>query len=97
LLTEADCGVIPNSAWAGGGTDCTDGDGSGTADDCEAGQTCVGDTNGDGIVNITDVGVLLANFGASVPPGTGGDVSGDGFVNITDLGIVLGDFGCTSP
>ncbi len=36
LLSETDCGVIPNSAWAGSQTDCTDANGSGIADDCEA-------------------------------------------------------------
>jgi hypothetical protein len=53
-----------------------------------------GDVNGDGVVNITDLGILLSNFG--IPSGATlgqGDVSGDGAVNITDLGIVLAAFG----
>ncbi len=38
-LSESDCGVIPNSSWAGFGTDCSDVNSNGTADDCEAGAT----------------------------------------------------------
>jgi hypothetical protein len=57
--------------------------------------TCPGDVDGSGSTNITDLGILLANFGQSVPPNTMGDLDGSGTVNITDLGILLADFGCT--
>jgi hypothetical protein len=60
-----------------------------------AAPACSGDVNGDGSTNITDLGILLANFGTAVPPGTLGDLDGSGTVNITDLGILLADFGCT--
>ena len=52
-----------------------------------------GDTNGDHVVNTTDLGQVLTSFGASVPAGTSGDLNGDGVVNSTDLGILLSSFG----
>lgn len=57
----------------------------------------IGDVNGDGYVNITDLGVLLVNFGASgslVNRGDG-DLNGDAVANIADLGILLANFGNT--
>jgi hypothetical protein len=54
---------------------------------------CSGDTNGDGVVNFTDLNAVLTSFGQSVPPGTGGDVNDDGVVNFTDLNEVLANFG----
>jgi uncharacterized protein (DUF2141 family) len=53
---------------------------------------CPGDANGDGVVNITDLGLLLSQFGMS-GAGLEGDVNSDGVVNITDLGILLANFG----
>ena len=54
---------------------------------------CIGDVNGDGHSNTTDLGILLSNFGATVTPGTGGDLNNDGAVNSLDLGILLSNFG----
>jgi hypothetical protein len=53
---------------------------------------CPGDTNGDNIVNFTDLNAVLAQFGQS---GTGlaGDVTGDSIVNFADLNKVLANFG----
>jgi hypothetical protein len=58
-----------------------------------------GDVNGDGIVNITDLGILLSNFGISGPGVMlgDGDLNGDMAVNITDLGILLSNFGNSCP
>jgi beta-glucanase (GH16 family) len=54
------------------------------------------DTNGDGSVDITDLGTLLANFGTtSGATLSDGDVNGDGAVSITDLGTLLAEFGMT--
>ncbi|MGD2111694.1 MAG: IPTL-CTERM sorting domain-containing protein [Phycisphaerae bacterium] len=36
VLTEADCGVIPDASWPAAFTDCTDDDENGTADACES-------------------------------------------------------------
>jgi hypothetical protein len=59
---------------------------------------CTGDTNGDGIVNFTDLNTVLATFGqagAMLP----GDFNGDGQVNFTDLNTLLANFGadCANP
>jgi len=54
---------------------------------------CPGDTNGDNLVNSADLSVLLAQFGTSVPVGTGADFNDDGLVNSADLSVLLGSFG----
>ena len=52
-----------------------------------------GDVDGDGDVDLTDLAVLLSNFGCvGVCPG---DVDGDGDVDLTDLAILLSSFGAT--
>ena len=58
------------------------------------GNLCPGDADGDGDTDISDLGLLLSNFGMAVTPGTDGDVNFSGSVDITDLGILLADFGC---
>lgn len=71
--------------------DQLDSDGDGVGDACEA---CPGDVNGDGDVNLSDLSILLANFGTL--GGTTqemGDLNGDGDVNLSDLSILLGNFG----
>ena len=61
---------------------------------CPATSTsCPGDTNGDGVINFTDLNAVLTQFGQSVAPGSGGDVTGDGVVNFSDLNEVLSNFG----
>jgi hypothetical protein len=55
---------------------------------------CPGDTNGDNVVNFTDLNAVLAAFGMT-GSGLAGDVNGDGIVNFTDLNIVLANFGNT--
>jgi uncharacterized membrane protein len=44
-----------------------------------------GDIDGDGVVDSTDLGVVLSNWGGS----GAGDLNGDGIVNSADLGILL--------
>lgn len=58
---------------------------------------CLGDADGDGDVDIADLGLVLANFGSTVPPGSLGDVDGSGVVDIADLGLVLANFGVPCP
>lgn len=63
-----------------------------------AATPCPGDVNGDNTVNITDLGVLLSNFGLmGGATFSQGDLNGDGNVNITDLGILLAAFGTPCP
>lgn len=63
---------------------------------CDSGQPCPGDTNGDGQVDITDVGNVLSDFGLT-GPGLPGDVDGDNDVDVADLGTVLAAFGAPCP
>jgi len=53
----------------------------------------VGDTNGDGRVDIDDLNNVRNNFGASAPPDPPGDTNADGTVNIDDLNNVRNNFG----
>ncbi|MBL0921072.1 MAG: hypothetical protein IBJ10_02960 [Phycisphaerales bacterium] len=51
--------------------------------------TCLGDLNGDLVVDFADLNVLLGNYG-----GTGaGDLNGDGDVDFDDLNTLLGFYG----
>ncbi len=52
-----------------------------------------GDMNHDCVVNLADLGVVLANFGRSDPTAFDGDLDGDGDVDIGDLGVILSAFG----
>jgi len=53
---------------------------------------CVGDLNGDGVVDTADLGLLIGNFGMS-GMGIVGDINGDGTVDTADLGLLVGNFG----
>ncbi len=53
---------------------------------------CDGDTNGDNLVNLTDLDAVLSGYGAS-GAGMAGDVNGDGVVNFADLNETLSAFG----
>lgn len=55
-------------------------------------QACPADLDGSGTVDVTDLGILLANFGQS-GSGIPGDVDGDDDVDISDLGSLLSQFG----
>jgi hypothetical protein len=54
---------------------------------------CLGDLNGDNLVNTTDLTAFLGAFGSTVTPGTGADLNNDGAVNTSDLVIFLARFG----
>ncbi len=60
----------------------------------QGGGDCVGDLTGDGIVNLTDLNIVLGNFGTTTSEG---DTNGDGEVDLADLNAVLGEFGTTCP
>jgi hypothetical protein len=51
-------------------------------------EPCPEDLNGDGLRNISDLGVLLASFEVD----DGGDIDGDGDTDIADLGALLAVF-----
>jgi hypothetical protein len=57
-----------------------------------------GDVNADGAVDITDLGILAANWGQqSVTPWHDGDLNGDGAVNVADLGLLASNWGESIP
>ena len=51
---------------------------------------CEGDTDGNNLVNFTDLNRLLDNWGT---PGPIGDVDGSGSVNFADLNLLLDNWG----
>lgn len=59
----------------------------------------VSDANGDGFVGISDLNIVLGNWGRTVFPGDvlSGDLNGDGYVGIGDINPVLSDWGTGSP
>jgi hypothetical protein len=59
-----------------------------------AAPPCSGDTNGDNIVNFTDLNAVLSAFGQT-GAGLAADLNGDGVVNFSDLNEVLSAFGAT--
>ena len=61
--------------------------------ECEDGDVCIADLNGDLVVNGGDIGLLLAQFGG---PGTA-DFDGSGTVNGADLGFMLAAWGVCIP
>lgn len=48
------------------------------------------DLNGDGLIDLADLSVLLANFGQSAVPG---DIDGNGIVDLSDLALLLEAYG----
>lgn len=54
---------------------------------------CAGDVNGDGVTDLTDLALILSDFGCS--GGCTADLTGDGNTDLSDLAIVLSDFGCS--
>jgi len=55
-----------------------------------AGSTCPADVNGDGVVDLNDLNLVLTNFGQETSEG---DTNGDGIVDLNDLNAVLTAFG----
>lgn len=55
---------------------------------------CIGDINGDMMVDTADLETLIAQFGTAGPEG---DLNGDLIVDTGDLGILIGAFGMPCP
>jgi hypothetical protein len=55
-----------------------------------------GDANGDGVVNINDLSVVLANYDKSGMLWAQGDFNGDGKVDISDLSNILANYDKTA-
>ena len=63
----------------------------------ELAPPCPADLNGDGSVDLADLGILLADFGCQAPGPCPGDIDGDGDTDLADLGILLSNFGQACP
>jgi len=53
---------------------------------------CIGDVNGDRVVDLADLALLLGGFG-TVAPCLAADLDHDGQVSLTDLALLLANFG----
>lgn len=53
---------------------------------------CIGDANGDGVVDFADLNIVLTDYGLA-QPGLQGDLDGDGDCDFEDLNLVLSAYG----
>jgi thermitase len=54
---------------------------------------CPADIDLDGAIGLSDLALLLADFGATAPPSPAGDLNGDGAADLSDLALLLAQFG----
>jgi len=64
-----------------------------TSDEFDVQRARMGDLNGDGVVDVGDLGILLKNYGAVDAGPMHGDLNGDGVVDREDVRILLSMFG----
>ncbi|MFK7886817.1 MAG: thrombospondin type 3 repeat-containing protein [Gammaproteobacteria bacterium] len=103
-VTEAAIDSVRGEVFVCDATVDTDGDGvSDDLDNCTEvanadqidsngdgfGNICDADLNNDGVINVTDLGLLRAVF---FTDDADGDFNGDGVVNVTDLGLMRQSF-----
>lgn len=88
-IGQPDAGVM-----AGGGFELVGGFWAGAAS--AAPGSCPEDIDGDGTVGLTDLSILLGNFGTAGGPGDG-DITGDGQIDLADLSALLAVFGTSCP
>jgi hypothetical protein len=97
-------GVLVTVDWGGGGNDCGQVTLTGDLSyirmggqeywvDCFTADIVIpsipGDVNGDGVVNVEDILLLIGAWGSNDPDA---DVNGDGLVNVVDLLILIGNW-----
>jgi hypothetical protein len=56
-------------------------------------EVLAGDANGDGLVDVGDLGILAANYGGTNKTWPKGDFNKDGQVDVGDLGILAAHYG----
>ncbi len=68
---------------------------SALCNDCLGPESCLGDIDGDGVVAVPDLNILLAAWGPCPPPPAccPADLDGDGVVAVPDLNILLAAWG----
>jgi len=88
--------VSGGRAVIGSGFDDDNGADSGSAYVFEA-AVCATDINSDGVVDTSDLGILIGFFGQSNPALPQADINGDGVVDTADLGFLIGEFGTSCP
>ena len=94
--TICDCDDNNASAYPGapGTGEGVDNDCDGTLSEAEqAAVGCTADLNGDALVTVADILLLLGDFGCET--GCTQDINGDGLVTVSDILVVLGEFGAT--
>ncbi len=62
----------------------------------ELAPTCAGDLNYDGVVDLSDLGTVLAGFGCA-GDNCPGDIDHSGATDLSDLGVVLSAYGIPCP
>jgi C1A family cysteine protease len=65
--------------------------------ECEAPPDCPEDLNGDGEIDLSDLAILLTNYGITGAAPEDGDLDGDGDVDLTDLSALLAVYGTSCP
>jgi hypothetical protein len=81
--------VFCDTTWVGSMVNGTWTDGGGNTFDCP----CPGDVNDSGIVNATDIAIILGAWGTSGGKFPLSDTDGNGIVDAADLAVVLGGWG----
>jgi hypothetical protein len=91
VLDNTDCDDTDNTVYPGapGTASDIDNDCNGTIDPDEA-NPCPGDFNTDGFINVSDLLILLGDYGCQ--SNCIADLSGDGVVNASDMLLFLGVF-----
>ena len=58
-------------------------------------ESVQGDINGDSIVDVADLLLLLGSYGSTAPEAVVCDINTDGAIDVNDLLLLLGNYGST--
>jgi hypothetical protein len=64
--------------------------------DCQLPPECPEDLSGDGVIDLADLAILLANYGQPGGP-EAGDLDGNGTIDLSDLSQLLSVYGTDCP
>lgn len=85
---KVNLGIESGAVYIFSGIRNPDQNANGLPDVCEG--IIIGDLNGDGLVNVTDLLMLLSNWGTCVA--CPADINGDNMINVTDLLLLLSNW-----